>query len=88
MAKKVTKKTQSSLEDFQEDMLKIGNRLRELRKKAGFGAYDIFAYHIGMERSQYGRYERGQANFEIVSFLKILAGLQVSLKEFFAEGFN
>tara|TARA_B110000240_G_C13208515_1_gene329339 strand:- start:240 stop:461 length:222 start_codon:yes stop_codon:yes gene_type:complete len=69
-------------EDLQ--IKKIGEKLKMLRKAAGFSGYDAFAWEHGISRIQYWRMEKG-TNFTINSLLKILAIHKISLKEFFDD---
>jgi transcriptional regulator with XRE-family HTH domain len=71
-----------AMEDLQ--IKKIGEKLKTLRKAAGFSGYDAFAWEHGLSRIQYWRMEKG-ANFTINSLLKILAIHKISLKEFFND---
>jgi transcriptional regulator with XRE-family HTH domain len=72
-----------------DDPLKVlGARLREMRKQAGYGNADIFAYEKGIDRSQWGRYERGEADLQYTTLLKILDALGVTPAEFFKKGFE
>ena len=64
----------------------LGDRLRYFRKKSGYTNYEHLAYDLGISRSQYGKYENG-GNIKFTTLCKILEHLNVSLKEFFAEGF-
>jgi transcriptional regulator with XRE-family HTH domain len=68
------------------ELEKLGKRIRELRIQKGFSNYEHFAYEIGVSRSQYGKYELGH-NLTFLTLLKILKGLDVSLEDFFSEGF-
>lgn len=63
---------------------KIAEKLKELRKKAGFTNYENFAWENEIGRVQYWRMEKG-ANFTIVSLLKILDAHKISLKDFFSD---
>ena len=65
---------------------KLGERLRYFRKKK-HSNYEYFAYEIGMSRTQYGAYENGR-NIQFSTLLNLLKALDVSIEEFFAEGFN
>ena len=65
----------------------LGSRLRHLRKQKGYTNYNYFAYEIGISRSQYGKYENG-GNIKFSTLLKILSKLDISLKDFFSEGFD
>lgn len=71
----------------QEQLKNLGKRLRELRIEKGFTNYEQFAYENNIPRAQYGRYERGE-DLRFSSLLKVLKALDVSLKEFFKEGFK
>jgi hypothetical protein len=64
-------------------LIKIGERLRELRKKADYKSYENFAFDHELNRVQYGRMERG-ANITLVSLLKVLDIHKVSLEDFFS----
>ena len=63
-------------------LLKVGDRLRELRKSAGFKSYENFAFEHELNRVQYGRMERG-ANITLASLLRVLDVHKMSLEEFF-----
>jgi transcriptional regulator with XRE-family HTH domain len=65
----------------------LGNRLREIRKAKGYSNYENFAYEHNIPRPQYGRYERGE-DLKFSSLLKVLKGFDMTLKEFFSEGFE
>lgn len=74
--------------DYSEEQLKkIGNRMRQLRKEQGFKNYEQFAFTHELNRAQYGRYENG-ANMSFKTFFKILRAFDVSVMEFFGEGFE
>lgn len=67
-----------------ERIKKIAEKLRELRKKAGYTNYENFAWENDIGRVQYWRMEKG-ANFTIVSLLKILDAHKISLEYFFKD---
>ncbi|WP_340201986.1 helix-turn-helix domain-containing protein [Ascidiimonas sp. W6] len=71
----------------QEQLTKLGNRLRELRIERGFSNYEQFAFEHNLPRAQYGRYEQGQ-DLRFSSLLKVLKALDITLAEFFKEGFD
>ena len=75
--------------DIQAEKLleKLGSRLRDLRKARGYTNYEQFAFDHGLPRAQYGRYEKGQ-DLRLSSLVKVLTAMDVSLTEFFAEGFE
>jgi len=62
---------------------KIGERIKELRVKKGFTSYETFAFENDLPRVQYGRLERGAANFHIATLLRILDIHKITLEEFF-----
>lgn len=76
------------MSDLQEIKLKqLGKRLRYFRKSKGYSNYEHLAYDIGISRSQYGKYENG-GNIKFTTLCKILDHLNVSLEEFFKDGFK
>ncbi|MDB5003883.1 MAG: helix-turn-helix domain protein [Mucilaginibacter sp.] len=71
----------------QEELKKLGNRIKNLRVKAGFTNYEYFAYKHEIPRAQFGRYERGE-DLRYTSLLKVIKALDITIKEFFSEGFD
>jgi len=65
----------------------IGNRFKQLRKEKGYTNYELFAFDNDIPRAQYGRYEKG-SDLQFSSILKVLKALDISLKDFFSEGFD
>lgn len=65
----------------------LGKRIKSLRKEAGYTNYEKFAFTHDIDRSQYGKYETG-GDLRFSSLLKVLKGLDISLAEFFSEGFE
>jgi transcriptional regulator with XRE-family HTH domain len=77
-----------SRDEYTERQLaNLGNRIKALRKAKGYQNYEQFAYKHEISRSQYGRYENGE-DLRFSSLLKVLKALDVSLEEFFSEGFE
>jgi len=70
-----------------EQLQNLGNRLKHLRKEKGYTNYEIFAFDNNIPRAQYGRYEKGE-DLRFSSLLKVLKALDISLKDFFSEGFD
>ena len=62
---------------------KIGERVKELRIKKGYTSYETFAFEHELPRVQYGRLERGAANFKMASLLRVLDIHKVTLEDFF-----
>lgn len=65
----------------------MGERIRQLRKDAGFSSQDKFAYDSDIPRAQYARYEKG-INITILSLNKIIKFHKISLNKFFNKGFD
>lgn len=64
--------------------LKIGKRIKELRKEAKMSQKDS-AYAADLDRSYMANVENGKRNISIVNIEKIAIALKVSLKEFFND---
>lgn len=74
-------------DDYTEKQLhNLGERFKKLRKEQGFSNYEHFAYESDLSRTQYGRYENGE-DLRFSSLLKVLKAMNISLKDFFSEGF-
>lgn len=84
MAGKKTNKEAVSLDDYQKQYKKIGNQLRELRRKAGYTAALDFAYEHNLPPAQYARYEAGR-NMKLNSLIKILSIHNLTLEQFFRQ---
>lgn len=67
-----------------EELDKLGKRLKALRLKRGYTNYESFAFENGIPRAQYGRYENGQ-DLRFSSLLKVLKAFDISLEEFFSN---
>lgn len=65
-------------------MVKISQRLRQLRMEKGYSSAEIFAYEHDLNRSSYWRMEKGY-NMTVQSLLRILDIHGLTLKEFFEE---
>lgn len=61
----------------------VGNRLRELRRRAGVSSQEGLAHLAGVDRTYIGRLERGKTGITIESLGTILAVIDISLAEFF-----
>jgi len=66
---------------------KLGKRIKDLREKAGYTSYETFAYEAGISRTMYGNYENG-SDMRTVNLRKIVKAHNMTLKEFFSEGFD
>ncbi len=65
-------------------ILKIANKIKELRLKKGFTSHEQFAWEYNINRVQYWRIEKG-SNITLSSLLRILDIHQVSLSDFFKD---
>lgn len=70
------------MEKKHPNLIKIGKRIRELRKKRGYSQED-FAAAAQLGRSYAGRVERGEQNISIQSLIQIALTLEVEVGEIF-----
>jgi len=70
-----------------EYLLKLGKRVKALRIASGYTSYDQLAYELGINRSQWGRYETGK-DLKYTTLLKVVGAFGMTLQEFFSEGFD
>lgn len=70
-----------------EELMKLGKRIKNLRIKEGYTSYEYFAYDHDIPRAQFGRYEQGQ-DLRFSSLVKIVNAFGITMKEFFSEGFD
>ncbi len=61
----------------------LGDRLRELRSKAGISSQEALAHKAGVHRTYIGRLERGESGVTVEALAAILAALNVGLGDFF-----
>ena len=91
MTKKV-KEVRSSygkqLPEINTDFAKLGKRMRVLRIKKGYSSFEAFAYDNDLPRVLYGNYEKGEGNITYRNLLRVVKALDVTLTEFFSEGFD
>jgi transcriptional regulator with XRE-family HTH domain len=66
---------------------KLGERIKSLREAKNEFNYEKFAFKHDLNRSQLWRYENGE-DLQFSSLLKVLKALDVSLAEFFKDGFE
>lgn len=92
MAKKIVKEIKSKkgkqLGQTITEYTRLGKRMRELRIKRGYSSFESFAYDNDLPRVLYGNYEKGEGNITYKNLLKVIKALNVSITEFFSEGFN
>lgn len=79
------RRTKVELTIQQEEMLrKIGDRIKQLRVQNGHSSSEDFAYEFDLNRTQIGRYERGE-DLRVSTLIKIIIALKVSPSEFFED---
>lgn len=61
---------------------KIGERLRELRKKKGYNSYETFSYDFNLNKQTVQRAETGE-NIRMRTLITLLEIFEVSLEDFF-----
>jgi transcriptional regulator with XRE-family HTH domain len=82
---KSSKKKKNEL-DPDDQLKKLGSRIKQLRIKKGYASLEVFAYEHGFARAQYGRYENGE-DLRFSSLVKIVNAFEMDMNEFFGEGF-
>ncbi len=75
------------LSEKEKYLLKVGEKLEKIRKENKYSNHEVFADELSMGRSQYRKYELGKTNLNIYTLKRILDKLNVSLEEFFSDGF-
>lgn len=80
-------KNEEESENIQEVLKLVGARIRYLREGKGERNYEKFAFKHDLNRTQLWRYENGE-DLYFSSLLKVLAALDITLAEFFGEGFD
>ncbi len=78
---------ESEKEFIAQNLTALGNRIRQLRKEKGYANYEHFCFQHGFARSSFSRFERGE-DLRMSSLLKVLHALEVTVEEFFADGFT
>lgn len=82
------KKKKKAAKPINPLVAKLAVRIKQLRKEAGYSSFEEFANDRGViHRAQLGRYEKGQ-DLRYTSLVKIAKMFDMSLSEFFREGFD
>lgn len=63
-------------------LIKLGLRIRELRKAKGFSQED-FAAEVGLDRTYMGSVERGERNIAALNLIRIAKSLSIEIGELF-----
>jgi DNA-binding XRE family transcriptional regulator len=64
------------------EQIAFGEEVRRRRLALDYSQED-FAHHFGIDRTYFGRVERGEYNVTLVTALKIIKALEVTPAEFF-----
>jgi len=70
------------------DLAKLGKRIRSLRKALGYKSAEKFALDHQFSRVHYGRWEAGQKNITFKSLKLLVKAFNITLSQFFSEGFD
>lgn len=73
--------------DANQELNKLGHRIKALRIKNGYSSYEKFAFDNDISRAQVGRYEQGK-DIQFSTLVRICNALGVTINEFFSEGFD
>ena len=73
--------------DKAAEIKKLAKRIKSLRIQKGYSSYENFAFDNKIHRAQYGRYETG-TDMQFTSLLRIAKAFDMTLEEFFSEGFD
>lgn len=85
--KKSAKKPARIELNTEDQLQKLGERIKQLRIASGYTSYEYFAYEHNIPRSQFGRYEQGQ-DLRFSSLVRIINAFGMTMDEFFSEGFD
>lgn len=87
MKKRAIKRKTAKKKTTATELELLGNRIKQLRKERGYSNQEIFAYDNDLNRAQYNKYERG-GDIRFSSLVRLLKALDISVKDFFSEGFD
>jgi transcriptional regulator with XRE-family HTH domain len=80
-------KKEKKNKENQPQLIKLGDRIKSLRIKKGYTSHETFANQHDFNRTQYFRYEHGE-DLRYSSLLKLVEAFDMTLEEFFSEGFK
>ncbi len=86
MKKQLVKKASAKGKQVAEPQ-QLAKRLKALRKEKGYTSHEAFAFDVGISRTQYNKYERG-FDIRFTTLVRIVTHLEMTLEEFFSEGFD
>ncbi len=70
--------------DRHSQLILVGKEIRRLREETGL-SQDNFAAEVGMDRSYYGRVERGERNVTSLNLIRIAGTLGVEVGTLFPK---
>ncbi|MEO5643825.1 MAG: helix-turn-helix transcriptional regulator [Bacteroidia bacterium] len=73
--------------NIEPELKELGKRIKQLRIERGYSSAEIFAYDNGLSRTSYTKCESG-ANMTYISLRRLLDIFDVSVQDFFSEGFE
>lgn len=88
---KIINSEMPELQDFERKtfLLAFGRRMKQLRQQKGKKfSQEKLSELSGLHRNYISDAERGTRNVSLVAIFKIIQGLDVSIADFFAEGFD
>ncbi|WP_343604796.1 helix-turn-helix transcriptional regulator [Fluviicola sp.] len=71
-------------EKQKQQLITLGQKLKELRIKSGYSSYETFAFDKGINRANYGRYEKGE-NMRVSTLIQILDAHGLTLEDLFKK---
>ena len=74
--------------DVDNQIQRLGDRVKALRKNKGYTSAETFANDKGFNRALYGKYESGKRNIEFITLVRLANAFEITLQEFFSEGFE
>jgi len=74
-------------ESHERILQKLGQRIKAIRESKGYTSYEKFAIDHQLNRVQFWRCETGN-NITFETLLKVLDAFDMTLQEFFSEGFD
>ena len=74
-------------DEIKRKTVQLGERIKDLRIKAGYSNYEYFAFENEISRSLYYKWESGR-DMQFSSIVRICRAHSMSLIEFFSEGFD
>ena len=80
------KSKKGNMQDCSEDqrLIRIANKIKELRIQKGYSSHETFAWDNNLNRVQYWRIEKG-SNITLKTLLSILDIHQINLSSFFSD---